>query len=151
MAAVHENWCLTYSGHEIKTDMIVLYQNRYHVMEVEVVEGDVMPVAGLKAATESNLLKKLFTVGCTCEGDGDPQPEILKRYRSQLSGIGTLPGEYGIKIDASATPVVHPPRGIRYMLRDKVKAELDRMDIITKLEHPTKMGKCDCSSEEAKW
>ena len=150
MAAVHENWCLTYSGHEIKTDVIVLYQDRYHVMEVQVVEGDVMPVAGLKAATESNLLKRLFTVGCTRDGDGDPQPEILKRYRSQLSG----PGEYEIKIDASATPVVHPPRGIRYMLRDKVKAELDRMErmgIKTKLEQPTKMGKCDCSSEEAKW
>ena len=59
------------------------------------VEGDVMPVAGLKAATELNLVKTLFTVGC--KGDGDPQPE------SQFSGIGTLPGEYEIKIDESAT------------------------------------------------
>ena len=86
-----------------------------------------MPVAGLKAATELKLGKRLFTVGC--KGDGDPQPEILKRYRSQFSGIGTLPGQYEIKIDESATPVVHPPppRGIPYMLRDRVKAELDRM------------------------
>ena len=60
------------------------------------VEGDVMPVAGLKAATELNLVKRLFTVGC--KGDGDPQPEIRKRYGSQFSGIGTLPGEYEIKI-----------------------------------------------------
>ena len=44
------------------------------------VEGDVMPVAGLKAATELNLVKRRFTVGCTCEGDGDPQPGIFKRY-----------------------------------------------------------------------
>ena len=80
-----------------KTEVVVLYQDRYHVMEVQVVEGDVMPVVGLKTATESNLAKRLFTVGC--KGDGDPQPEILKRYRSQFSGIGTLPGEYEIKID----------------------------------------------------
>ena len=118
-----------------------MYQDRYYVMEVQVVEGDVMPVAGLKAATELNLVKRLFTVGC--KGDGDPQPEILKRYGSQFSGIGTLPGGYEIKIDASVTPVVHPPRGIPYMLRDKVKAELDRMDrmgIITKLAQPPKNG-----------
>ena len=59
---------MSYSGHEIKTDEIVVYQDRYHVMEVQVVEGDVMPVAGLKAATELNLVKRLFTVGCKGEG-----------------------------------------------------------------------------------
>ena len=82
---------MSYSGHEIKTDVIVLYQDRYHVIEVQVVEGDVMAVAGLKAATELNL--------------------------------------------------VHPPTRVPYMLRDKVKAELDRMErmgIITKVEQPTK-------------
>ena len=97
-----------------------------------------MPVVELKTATELNLVKGLFTVGCM--GDGDPQPEILKRYRSQFSGIGNLAGEYEIRIDASVIPVVHPPRRIRYMLRDKVKAELDRMErmgIITKVEQST--------------
>ena len=91
------------------------------------------------SATELNLVKRLFTV--ECRGDGDTQPEILKRYRGQSSGNGTLPGEYEIKIDASVTPVVHPPRRTWYMLRDKVKAELDRMErmgIITKVEQPTK-------------
>ena len=99
-----------------------------------------------------NLVKRLFTVGC--KGDGDPQPEILKRYRNQFSGIGTLPSEYEVKIDASVTPVVHPRRGIPYMLRNKVKAELDRMDrmgIITKVAQPKKRGRSDCSSEEGKW
>ena len=55
---------MSYSGHKIKTDGIVLYQDLYHVMKVQVVEGDVMAVAGLKAATELNLVKRLFTVGC---------------------------------------------------------------------------------------
>ena len=78
---------MSYSGHEIKTDGIVLYQDRYHVTEAHVVEGDVMPVAGLKAATELNLVKRLFTVGC--KGDGDPQPEILKRY-TEVSSVGLV-------------------------------------------------------------
>ena len=105
--------------------MVVLYQDRYHLMEVQVVEGDVMPVVGLRTATELNLVKRLFTVGC--KGNEDPQPETVKKYQNQFSRIGTLPGEYEIKIDASVTPVVPPPRRIPYMLRDKVKAELDRM------------------------
>ena len=44
---------VSYSGHEIKIDVIVLYQDQYHVMEVQVIERDVMPVAGLKAAKET--------------------------------------------------------------------------------------------------
>ena len=44
---------VSYSGHEIKTigktDVVVLYQDRYHVMIVQVAEGDVMPVVGLKS------------------------------------------------------------------------------------------------------
>ena len=43
--------------------MVVLHQDRYHVMEVQVVERDVVPVVGLKTATELNLVKRLFTVG----------------------------------------------------------------------------------------
>ena len=121
-----------------KIDVVVLYQDRYHLMEVLVVEGDVMLVVGLKTATELNLVKRLFTVGC--KGNGDPQPEISKRYQNQFSGIGTLNDEYEINIDASVTPVVYTPRRIPYMLKDKVKAELDRiarMGIITKVEQPT--------------
>ena len=80
---------VSYSGHEIKTigktDVVVLYQDRCHVMEVQVIEGGVMPVMGLKTASELNLVKRLFTVGC--RGDGDLQPEILKRCRGQFSGI----------------------------------------------------------------
>ena len=68
----------------------------------------------------------LFTVGC--RGDEDPHTEIFKWYQGKFSGNGTLPGEYEINIDASITPVVHPPRRIPYLLRDKVKAELDRME-----------------------
>ena len=83
------------------------------------------------------VVKRLFTVGC--KGDGDPEPEILKRYRSPFRGIGTLPGECEIRIDASVTPAVHQPRRILYMLRDKVKAELGRMKrigIIIRMNSP---------------
>ena len=58
----------------------------------------------------------------------ETKPEILSTYAAQFRGIGTLPGGYEMKIiDESATPVVHPPRQIPYILKDKVKAELYRM------------------------
>ena len=70
---------------QLKTYVVVLYPDRVHVMEVQVVEGDVIPVVGLKTATELKLVKRLFTAGCS--GVQDPQPEIPKRYRDQFSGI----------------------------------------------------------------
>ena len=59
---------------QLKTYVVVLYPDRVHVMEVQVVEGDVIPVVGLKTATELKLVKSLFTAGCS--GVQDPQPEI---------------------------------------------------------------------------
>ena len=73
-------------------------------------------------------------------GTNGTKAEILGTYAAQLGGIGTLPGGYKMKIDESATPVVLPPRRVPYMLKDKVKAELCRMEemgIITKVGKPT--------------
>ena len=73
-------------------------------------------------------------------GTNGTKAEILGTYAAQLGGIGTLPGGYEMKIDERATPLVHPPRRIPYMLKDKVKAELCRMEemgIITKVGKPT--------------
>ena len=75
---------VSYSGHEIKTigktDVVVSYQDRYHVMEVQVV----MPVVGLKTATELNLVKRLFTVGC--RGDGDPN--LKYSWGTEVRSVG---------------------------------------------------------------
>ena len=80
------------------------------------VDVDVIPVLGLQTATDLQLIQRLYTVASS--GTQETKPEILSTYADQFRRIGALPGEYEIKIDESATPVVHPPRRI------KVKAEL---------------------------
>ena len=89
-------------------------------------------------------------------GTNGTKAEILGTYAAQLGGIGTLPGGYEMKIDESATPLVHPPRRIPYMLKDKVKAELcwmEEMGIITKVGNlPSGSTQYNyCSGREAKW
>ena len=82
------------------------------------VDVDVIPVLGLQTATDLQLIQRLHTLASS--GTQETKPEILSTYADQFRSIGALPGEYEIKIDESATPVVHPPRRI------KVKAELCR-------------------------
>ena len=66
---------------------------------------------------------------------------IVDRYKDVFGDeIGCLPGEFDIKIDENATPVVHPPRSVPAPLRDKVKQELERLEnanIIKKVTEPT--------------
>ena len=86
------------------------------------VDVDVIPVLGLQTAANPRLIQRLYTVASS--GTNGTKAEILGTYAAQLGGIGTLPGGY--EIDERATPLVHPPRRIPYMLKDKVKAELCR-------------------------
>ena len=51
-----------------------------------------------------------------------------------------MPIKHKIRIDDSVEPVVHPPRRTPIALRDKIKAELERMTdlgVIEKQEEPT--------------
>ena len=57
---------VSYSGHEIKTlgtsDVAVEYKGRYHVIEFQVIDADVIPVLGLQTTTDLQLIQRLFTV-----------------------------------------------------------------------------------------
>ena len=75
------------------------------------VDVDVIPVLGLQTATDLQLIQRLYTVASS--GTQETKPEILSTYADQFRRIGALPAEYEIKIDESATPVVHPPRRIK--------------------------------------
>jgi hypothetical protein len=57
-----------------------------------------------------------------------------------FSGLGCLPGYHHINVKPEITPVIHAPRKVPIALRDRVKAELQRMvdmDVIERQDEPT--------------
>lgn len=66
---------------------------------------------------------------------------IFNKHCNLFQGIGLLPGENQIHIDPNAPPHIDVPRRIPFKLRDRFKAELDRMienKIIEKVNEPCK-------------
>ena len=68
-------------------------------------------------------------------------PDVVSEYNDLFEGLGTLRRHrYSITLRDDVEPVRCPPRTIPYKIRDKVKAELDRMEkigVITRVDQPT--------------
>lgn len=65
---------------------------------------------------------------------------IIHKYAGVFQGFGALPFTYSIKLREDAQPVIHAPRRVPVALRDRLKAELDRMvnlGVIKRVEEPT--------------
>ena len=64
----------------------------------------------------------------------------MLEYDDVFGEIGLLSGDHHINLDPSIPAVVNPPRRIPFLLKEKVKNDLDRMlrlGIISKVEEPT--------------
>lgn len=131
---------VSYTGHSIKTigkaDISISVQGKYHVIPVQVVDSETVPVLGLQSSVDLGLIQRVYTA--------EKQPtleDVKSKHANLFNGIGCLPGEHKIEVDETVPPVVQPPRRIPHTLKAKVKAELQRMmdmNIITKVEQPTK-------------
>ncbi|XP_021341363.1 uncharacterized protein K02A2.6-like [Mizuhopecten yessoensis] len=65
---------------------------------------------------------------------------VLSEYSDVFTGIGQFPGNCTIHINPDVQPVVNPPRKVPIALRDKLKAELERMvqaEVIVEVNEPT--------------
>ena len=98
-----------------------------------VVPSESPPILGLETCKRLSLIKRVMVVN-------PATPEYLVDYEDVFGEIGLLSGEHHINLDPSIPPVVNPPRRIPFMLKEKVRLELNRMErleIITKVEEPT--------------
>jgi hypothetical protein len=65
---------------------------------------------------------------------------LLNEYPDCFNGIGCFDGEFHITLDPDVPPVVHPPHRVPEALRDKLKNELENLElhgIIAKVSEPT--------------
>ena len=89
---------------------------------------------GLKAVTGLHLIQR---VNATHQGSAD----ILERFPKVFTGLGTLGGDYTIRLKEDACPfALYTPRRVPFSLRDQVQDELSRMEtlgVISKVKDPT--------------
>ncbi|CAC5395336.1 unnamed protein product [Mytilus coruscus] len=90
------------------------------------------------------LLKRIHSITQTSNPQETTKPflpeKLEQQYRDLFTGLGCLPGTHKIRINKTVAPVVHAPRKIPIAIKDKVKAELDRMEdigVIFKQQEPT--------------
>ena len=103
--------------------------------KIYVVSGLQNVLVGRPAIQALNLVARLETV------NNDPKQQMIQKFPELFTGLGTMQGEYQIKLKADATPfVLTTPRRIAVPLQPKVKAELHRMEklgVIQKVDEPT--------------
>ena len=114
-----------------------------HVLEFQVVDGDVRPLLSAESCQRLNFLKVLVKDSLhhvdTVTQDSQYKPSmsktvindsILTEYADVFEGLGCLADPYHIEIDPTAQPVIHPPRKVPVTLREPLRLELERKENI---------------------
>jgi len=130
----------------------VLHRGESHRLSFFVVPGGVHSLLGRAACERLNLIglvrvvdiqspqTEVYVSGIDDNDTAGMYEELKESYCDVFEGLGCLPGQHTIVVDKDVTPVVHACRKIPFALRDKVKAELDRMEqlgVICKVDEPT--------------
>ena len=90
-----------------------------------VVKTGQVPIIGLKASQELNLIKIIMNVN---NGIGQSAEKIHEKFPKVFKGLGCLNNPYHIEVDTTITPVVSPLRSTPVALRERLKSSLDEME-----------------------
>ncbi|KAG1654266.1 hypothetical protein GQR58_025141 [Nymphon striatum] len=135
----------SYSGHNIKCRGKTLAEVKLGLKSYKilfyVVNGDSHPILGKHTCEKLGLLTKGNPYQPEINSVSEIENPIIKKNNDIFNGLGTLINHtYEIALKAEVIPVQHPPRTVPYKLRNKIKAELDRMvelGVITQVTEPT--------------
>ncbi|XP_028409422.1 uncharacterized protein K02A2.6-like [Dendronephthya gigantea] len=141
-----------YNGSEVKPigktrlQVINPKNNKKYSIEFMVVEENCKSILGAKASQLMNLLvvnkENIFTTTPSVKDAPKfiTKKYLIKEYPELFQGQGTLPGELHLEIDETISPVQLPTRRIPLAVKDKLKAELDRLvdtNVIAPVDTPT--------------
>ena len=106
-------------------------ESRQTVYVIEDLEHNLLGLPAIKALQILAFLQEVIQ---------EPQ-EVTQQYPKLFSGLGTLQGDFHIRLKPDAKPfALHTSRNVPLPLRKKVKAELERMEslgVISKVDEPT--------------
>ena len=121
-----------------------------YFVEFIVVESDLTPPIGAKAAQEMELITvndENFIMTLPPPRANEPQvkqitaEELIKQYSDVFDRpLGTLPGKVHLEVDSSAKPFITPTRKVPTALKDDLKKELNcyvGQEILAPVEEPT--------------
>ena len=115
-------------ANKTQLEVICEYNGRKAEQLVKKLQNDLLGLPAIKAL---NLLAQIDSI----------QKSIPDQYPSLFEGLGTFKEEYRIELKSGAKPfALFTPRIVPLPLRDKVHAELTRMEtlgVISKVEKPT--------------
>ena len=113
-----------YNGSRIplKGSCIVRVKHNQSTTPVWILVADTnsTPKIRLNTSTKLNLIKRAMQII-------SPPTNYLKEFRNCFNDMACLPGKHHIVKDGNHPPHSSPPRQIQYALREKLKAELNRM------------------------
>ena len=95
---------------------------------LHVIETRSSPLWSLQTSLEFGLIQVSFAVESQNSDTFLTKQKTLRDFPDLFNGIGAIPGPCKIHLKHDAIPVIHSPRKTPIALRDKVKAELDRME-----------------------
>jgi hypothetical protein len=110
-----------------------------------IVPGEDRPsLLGLKTCERLDLVQKakrrVRSVYSVNKQVTDKTAKLIETNKDVFEGLGCLPGEYKIKLQEGATPVIHAARKVPLALKDRLKKELNRLcklGVIEKTKEPT--------------
>jgi hypothetical protein len=106
-------------------------------MKFFVVKTGQVPIIGLKAYQELNLIKIIMNVNNVL---GQPTETIPEKFPEVFQGLGCLKKPYYIEVDPAITPVVSPLRSTPVALRERLRSCLGDMEekgVVEKVDGPT--------------
>lgn len=104
------------------------------------VDMEAQTILGAETSSKLSIMQRIHSAKSEIIANKEIPHDILHIYSKLFKGLGRLPGKHHIKIDHSVTPMVHSPRKVPVALKDKVKADLLRMqnlDVIVRQKQPT--------------
>jgi hypothetical protein len=115
-----------------------------HYLDFYVTANNDKPILGAKTCLELNLMRPIYENICTVQPGCTScitEKEIFDEYADLFEGVGRFEGTVHFDVDESVRPVQLPLRRLAIGVRDKVGAELKRLEqngIIAPVNQPTK-------------